>query len=154
MDKKVNLESTNTKKNLKQRFFGASIVFTCCGLLVIAPRIVRNFVLWVVGVIMFKEAEDLGLTIIKRFGFKHIKALGYADFTAYVSMTANALVLLYFMLFSDTDNFSSINWMSFVCITTCHMIALLLYVGLKLNGEWQDEKDSKRNEELSEINEE
>jgi len=69
-------------------------------------------------------------------------------------MAANSLVLLYFMIFSDTDNYSNINWFSFVCITTCHMIALLLYVGLKLNGEWQDLKDSKRNEELSERNEE
>jgi len=61
MEKKVNnLDSTNTKKNLKQRFIGASGVFTCCGLLAMMPRQPRNFMFWIVGVVMFKELEDLG----------------------------------------------------------------------------------------------
>jgi len=157
MEKKVidhTLDSAANKKNLKKRFTGAFIVFACLAMLTIMPRKVRSFFFWVVGVIMIKEAEDIGCSIIKRFGFKNNKALGYVDFTQYISMTVNAFVLLYFMVFSETDNYSNINWFSFVCITTCHMIALLLYIGLKLNGEWQDEKDSKRNGELNEINEE
>lgn len=141
-------------ENMKRRVKSAGGAIQTVVMLLQCSQTIRNFAIGQLAIFIGKEAEDIGLCIVKRFKFKHDKAINFVDYTKYVSWAVNSVIMWYLFTFGADSDFSSINWVSFVMITCFHTIALLFYIGYELNGEWKDDNDAKRNEELSEINDE